>query len=428
MKEKLKNNKELLIVMLLLLISIVTASYAWFRLTKTSNTVNKITMGGLDLVLDEEESITLKNEVPRSYKQGMKTKEYTFTLTNRGSDSNYKLSLADLEKYTDEDGNEIVVADENRLDDSKIRYILLKDGEVATADKSKILTDRTIDTGTIKKEQTISYSLRVWIDSRAGDNNTESEIMEKIFNVRLSLVAEQTIAKEETEEKPLPTPVSFSTDSWETIQAIVKAGKGSFYNVGDTREVDMGSFRKRILRLANTTPCTNGETSETACGFVVEFANIITKHNMNTAETSLGGWKSSELRTYINETIYNELPSDLKQVITPTKVVSSHGTLDQENFVSTDNLYLLSPKEVFNSDIETASSATRQLDYYKKIGVTSTNYSGAAKNYGNSAYAWWLRSADQTGKYYFYYILIKGDVRVTFSENTRGISPAFRIA
>ena len=426
MKEKLKNNKELLIVMLLLLISIVTASYAWFRLTKTSNTVNKITMGGLDLVLDEGESITLKNEVPRSYKQGMETKEYTFTLTNRGSDSNYKLSLADLEKYTDEDGNEILVADENRLDDSKIRYILLKNGEVATADKSKILTDRTIDTGTIKKGQTISYSLRVWIDSRAGDNNTESEIMDKIFNVRLSLVAEQTIVKEEA--KPLPTPVSFSTDSWETIQAIVKAGKGSFYNVGDTREVDMGNFRKRILRLANTTPCTNGETSETACGFVVEFANIITKHNMNTAETSLGGWKSSELRTYINETIYDELPSDLKQVITPTKVVSSHGTLDQENFVSTDNLYLLSPKEVFNSDIETASSTTRQLDYYKKIGVTSTNYSGAAKNYGNSAYAWWLRSADQTGKYYFYYILIKGDVRVTFSENTRGISPAFRIA
>ena len=425
MREKLKNNKELLIVMLLLLISIVTASYAWFRLTKSSNTVNKITTGGLDLVLDEGESITLKNEVPRSYKQGMETKEYTFTLTNSGSESNYKLSLADLEKYTDEDGKEIVVADENRINDSKIRYILLKDGEVATADKSKILTNRVIDTGTIKKNQTISYSLRVWIDSRAGDNNTESEIMEKIFNVRLSLVAEQTIVKEE--EKPLPTPVSFSTDSWETIQAIVKAGKGSFYNVGDTREVDMGNFRKRILRLANTTPCTNGETSETACGFVVEFANIITTHNMNTAETSLGGWKASELRTYINETIYDELPSDLKQVITPTKVVSSHGTLDQENFVSTDNLYLLSPKEVFNSDIETASSETRQLDYYKKNGVTSTNYSGAVKNYGNGAYAWWLRSADQTGKYYFHYILIKGDVRVTFSENTRGISPAFRI-
>ena len=98
-----------------------------------------------------EISITLENEVPRSYRQGMETTEYTFTLTNNSSLSNYKLSLKDLAKYTDEDGKEIVVADENRIDDSKIRYILLKDGEVATADKSKILTDRTIDTGTIKK-------------------------------------------------------------------------------------------------------------------------------------------------------------------------------------------------------------------------------------------------------------------------------------
>ena len=188
-----KNNKKLLIVVLVLTMALVIGTtYAWLRLTKNSNTVNKITAGNLDLVLDEGNSINLKNEVPRSYKQGMETTEYTFTLTNNSSLSNYKLSLNYLAKYTDEDGQEIVVADENRINDAKIRYVLLKDGEVATADKSKILTDRTIDTGTIKKGQTISYSLRVWIDSRAGDNNTESEVMGKIFNVELSLVAEQT--------------------------------------------------------------------------------------------------------------------------------------------------------------------------------------------------------------------------------------------
>ena len=190
-----KNNKKLLIVVLvLILVLIVGTTYAWLRLTKSSNTVNKITAGNLELVLDDttSEGIKLVNEVPRSYRQGMETKEYTFTLTNTSSTSNYSLSLKDLEKYTDEDGNETVIAAENRINDSKIRYILLKDGEVATADKSKILTDRTIDTGTIKKGQTISYSLRVWIDSHAGDNNTESEVMGKIFNVELSLVAEQT--------------------------------------------------------------------------------------------------------------------------------------------------------------------------------------------------------------------------------------------
>ena len=188
-----KSNKKVMITVLVLtLVLVIGTTYAWLILTKNSNTVNKITAGNLDLVLDEGNSITLKNEVPRSYKQGMETTEYTFTLTNNSSLSNYKLSLKDLAKYTDEDGKEIVVADENRINDSRIRYILLKDGEVATADKSKILTDRTIDTGTIKKGQTISYTLRVWIDSHAGDNNTESEVMGKIFNVELSLVAEQT--------------------------------------------------------------------------------------------------------------------------------------------------------------------------------------------------------------------------------------------
>ena len=191
MKEIIKKNKKtLIVIMILLLVLVIASTYAWLRLTKSSNVVNKITAGNLDLILDDttSEGITLVNEVPRSYSQGMETTEYTFTLTNKNSTSSYKLSLADLEKYTDEDGKEIVVADENRINDSKIRYILLKDGEESSADKSKILTDRTIDTGTIKKGQTITYSLRLWIDSKS-----ETDIMGKIFNAQLSLVAIQTV-------------------------------------------------------------------------------------------------------------------------------------------------------------------------------------------------------------------------------------------
>ena len=43
------------------------------------------------------------------------------------------------------------------------------------------------------------------------------------------------------------------------------------------------------MRLANTSPCTNGETSETACGFVVEFADIISEQKMNNSSgTNVG--------------------------------------------------------------------------------------------------------------------------------------------
>ena len=189
-KKKLGNTKLLIIAVVMTFVVMFGTTYAWLRLTKTSTIENKITAGNLELVLDDttSEEIKLVNEVPRSYKQGMETKEYTFTLTNKNSTSSYSLSLNDLAKYTNDENEEVTVADENRIDDSKIRYILLKDGEEASADKSKILTDRVLDSGTIEKGQTITYSLRVWIDSKS-----ETDIMGKIFNAQLSLEATQTV-------------------------------------------------------------------------------------------------------------------------------------------------------------------------------------------------------------------------------------------
>ena len=419
-----KNNKKLLIIVLvLILVLVIGTTYAWLRLTKNSNTVNKITAGNLELVLDDttSEGITLINEVPRSYRQGMETKEYTFTLTNKNSTSSYSLSLKDLEKYTDEDGKETVIADENRINDAKIRYILLKDGEESSADKSKILTDRTIDTGTIKKGQTISYTLRLWIDSRA-----ETDIMGKIFNAQLSLVAEQTSVK---------LPVSFENDSWNVISKAVKENNYP-YQVGDTKTVDMGDLGTHTVRVANTSSCTNGETSQTACGFVVEFADIITEHVMNSVQTNVGGWPASEMRTYVNETIYNALPSKLQNVISETKVVSSHGSTEgEENFISNDKIYLLSTKEVWGKDgtsniisEDTAEAETKQLDYYKNKGVTTDNSSWAIKQYNGLELYWWLRSANLKYTNNFFSISTTGAWNGSIAHRSNGISPAFRIS
>ncbi len=423
-RENRKNIVVLMVTLILVVAIVFGLSYAWLRLTKTSNTVNKITAGNLELVLDDttSEGIKLVNEVPRSYRQGMETKEYTFTLTNKNSTSNYRLSLKDLEKYSDEDGKETVIAAENRIDDSKIRYILLKDGEESSADKSKILTDRTIDTGTIKKGQTISYTLRLWIDSRA-----ETDIMGKIFNAQLSLVAEQTSVK---------LPVSFENDSWNVISKAVKENNYP-YQVGDTKEIDMGSLGTHTVRVANTSSCANGETSETACGFVVEFADIVSMQKMNSTSTNVGGWPASEMRTYVNTTVYNALPSKLQNVITETTVVSSHSsTAGEANFISRDKLYLLSTKEIWGKEAtsniinyDTAEAATRQLDYYKNKGVTTSNYIGTIKQYNGSNSHWWLRSASSHLNCYFFYVYSRGDWGDVIAANdTNGVAPAFRIA
>mgnify|MGYP004457912783 CR=1 FL=1 len=428
-KKKIGNGKLLLIAIVLILVVIIGTTYAWLRITKESNVVNKITAGNLELTLDDKasEGIKLLKAIPMSYQQGIKTEEYTFTLTNTSSTSSYTLSLKDLTTYTNDNDEEVTITDADRLGDSKVRYILLKDGEEATASKSKILTDRVIDSGTIEEGKTITYSLRIWMDSKAGDDNSEAEVMKKIFNAQLSLEATQASQTKS---------VSFIADSWSTIAANVKAGTISAYQVGDTKTVDMGNLGTHTLRVVNTSACTNGETSETTCGFVVEFADVISKQKVNLSSTNFGGWPASAVRTYVNGTVYNSLPSELQKVITTTAVVSSHGSTSGEtNFTSSDKLYLFSTKEVWGKDgtsrnvkYDTAEVETRQLDYYKNKGITTSNYSGAIKKYNGSDCWWWLRSASSNSSNSFFYVDYRGFPANNYVTNLYGVSPAFRIA
>ncbi len=246
---------------------------------------------------------------------------------------------------------------------------------------------------------------------------------------------------------PKVNPVSFTTDSWDTIINAVKEGNTSKYNVGDTKTIDMGSYGTHTLRIANTsTPseCSTEGFSQTACGFVLEFADIITEHNMNPEGEyngtqyddgyNAGGWPNTRMRTFVNNDIYNSLPADLKNGIIDTTVVSSHGSEDSSNFTSTDKLYLLAPTEIYSdwtsssgSNYDTTKDLTRQLDYYKNEGVTTSNYSKTIKKKNSSSYPWWLRSANSSDNRAFYYVYSNGDFVFSGAYVTCGVAPAFRL-
>ena len=229
-------------------------------------------------------------------------------------------------------------------------------------------------------------------------------------------------------------PVSFANDDWATIAAAAKSGNyEGKYNVGDTKEVDLGSLGKHTVRIANTsTPaeCSQEGFSQTACGFVLEFADIITRHNMNSPSTNVGGWPASSMRSYLSTDIYNALPADLQSAIIDTKVVSGHGYSDSANFTSTDKLYLLEPREVYGINRETVYSATRQLDYYLAQGVTIfDDYSGVIKQINGSNSNWWLRVATFNTNNCFHNVNYIGRLIENEAAGfTYGVSPAFRIA
>ena len=235
-------------------------------------------------------------------------------------------------------------------------------------------------------------------------------------------------------------PNSFATDSWKTIINAVKNNNIGKYNVGDTKTINMGTYGTHTLRLANkSTPseCSGTGFSQTACGFVLEFADLITMHPMNDSATNTGGWPATTMRTFVNDSIYNALPSDLRNSIMNTTVVSGIGSSDSSGsatcFKSTDKLYLLAPREIYNNydgTYDTANSLTRTLDYYITQGVTTTNYSGAIKRGENISYNqwWWLRNANSQLNYSFSMVYDNGSFINNFGANQSiGVSPAFRI-
>ncbi len=301
-----------------------------------------------------------------------------------------------------------------------------KTKENTTAKYTSIRNELEGNATVIKAKTSLNGTLTVTLNKVA----TEEVREEYICTLTLNAVERDTLGQE------IPDPVSFTTDSWQTIQRAVKTGNTSKYNVGDTKEVDLGDLGTHTVRVANKSECTNGETSETACGFVVEFADVITKHSFNSTQTNVGGWRDSKLRTYINDTIYNSLPSELQNVITTTKVISGHGqTSGETNFETQDKLYLLSAHEVYEdgtsnqiSEYDTSYNNTKQLDYYKNQGVTTSSYAGAIKQYNGVANNWWLRSAHSDDTYNFLDVILGGDWLGGSANNSHGVSPAFRIA
>ena len=256
----------------------------------------------------------------------------------------------------------------------------------------------------------------------------------------------------------------FAIDSWETIAKNVKNGNIGNYPVGAEKDVEIDG-KSYTVRVANNTKpeeCTREDFSQTACGFVVEFADIVEYRDMNPAGEYKGttypdgwnvdGWPATAMKTYANGDFFNKLPSDLQSVIIDTKVISGHGPDDVNpnredgNWESTDKIYLLSTHEVWEEDasadiydynkisiLDTAYNDTRQLDYYKLKGVTTNNYANAVKgnyNYDENTYyvgAWWLRAAYSTASSGFNMVDMGGQTNGTDSFQSIGFAPAFRI-
>ena len=407
----MKDKKILFGTFIALLLLLTTGlSYAYFSASISGNENAKnvvVNAGTLSLVYTDGPEIKVENIRP-----GWSTTKEVSVKNNGTLDANYNVIWQTLTNTIT--NNELVLsATCQRLNASgTVEGTCESISQVPVSDMT-IAKKINIESGfTHKYTFTILFK-----ETNADQNNNQG----KEFNGVLGI-----------EEYKAP---NFATDSWSTIIANVKAGNGSEYKVGSTKEINLGTtYGTHTLRIANTsTPseCSTTGFSQTACGFVLEFADIITTHKMNDTITNKGGWPASSMYTFVNNDIYNAIPSEIKNAIIDTTVVSGHGSTSGEtNFTSTDKLYLLSPKEIytdFNDTHDTAKDLTRQLDYYKNLGTSTSNYSGAIKKSGTSADNWWLRAVNSNIALSFFVVIDNGNWTNTSASNTNGVAPAFRL-
>ena len=256
-------------------------------------------------------------------------------------------------------------------------------------------------------------------------------------------------------------PVSFANDSWTTI---VNNTASSKYKVGDTKCVALtgykngnykeesectgnvsgtNMFRVRIINKSNPSECTSDSFSQTACGFVVAFDNIIGTNGKYVKEYITNGWAKSPARTLLNGDFFNSLPEDLQAAIIPTRVISAGpsetGTGIAELTTTTDKVYIGSffelnrkSKEMITNytEADIAESKTRKFDYdvgyLQKInnGLNSSgNWTRSCYYYNsNSFYCYlWIYTLISDGTYSW--VLQK----YSSSYTARDLLPIFRI-
>ena len=186
MKEAIKKNKKFIIIgLVIIILLLIGIAFAYLTTTLQGDKEYLVRAGTLDLVLEEGNELTLEKQIPLEDSEGMKLDGFNFSIVNNGKiDTDYTIYLDDME----------LSEGESRIPDSSIRYSLTRNDETFMTKNMTTMgsnPNRRVDFGTIAPDETINYTLRIWIDYDA----TTEEASGKVFKGKLRVVATQSVGE-----------------------------------------------------------------------------------------------------------------------------------------------------------------------------------------------------------------------------------------
>ena len=147
-----------------------------------------------------------------------------------------------------------------------------------------------------------------------------------------------------------------------------------------------------------------------------------TYYPMNSSNTSIGGWKSSNMRTSTMPLMKGYMPAAWQSAIKPVNKVSGTGGGSSSGTETvSDSCFLLAEIEIFGSLTYSASGEGTQYAYYKAGN-------SKVKNKGGSADLWWERSPYHLSSYSFCIVDENGNAStLRAANNIAGVAFAFCI-
>lgn len=214
---------------------------------------------------------------------------------------------------------------------------------------------------------------------------------------------------------------AFADCSWELVKEISEAGIAkNVWEIGDekTVSIDGTNYTFVILDFEHDTITGSGKA-----GVTIGMKNsLVDTRPMNSSNTNVGGWSSSEIRSWLSDTLLPKLPDDLKNVIKAVDKKTSAGNQSTTINTTSDKLWLFAEIEVFGSTTYSLAGEGTQYPYFATASKRIKTLGDAG-----SAYLWWERSPYASNTTDFCSVRSDGGANIYTASISRGVSFGFCI-
>ncbi len=157
--------KHSIISIFVVVLIVISSSFAIYTAVEKSNDYNTITVGILkvDFYQDTINTLNLNGAYPTSDADGMRQDGYSFKISNTGNlNAQYKIRILDDAEMISRDG-----CLSNQLDKRNIR-VSINDGTPFTLEAKKS-QGYTIELADLAPSNVKEYNIKIWIDEKSGN-------------------------------------------------------------------------------------------------------------------------------------------------------------------------------------------------------------------------------------------------------------------